>query len=54
MRAGTGLATAALVVWVSVAVGPWWLGLVLFLGAWVVNHLEHRLLEQRLRGRTRP
>lgn len=37
MKPGDGLLLIALLVWLSVRVGPWWLGVVLFVAAWVVN-----------------
>lgn len=37
MKVGDELLLIALLVWLSVRVGPWWLGVVLFVAAWVVN-----------------
>ncbi len=34
---GDGLLHLAVLVWVSVGVGPWWVGVVLFVGALAVN-----------------
>lgn len=34
---GDGLAHLAVLVWLSVAVGPWWVGLTIFLVAIAVN-----------------
>jgi hypothetical protein len=33
---GKSLGLAA-VIWLSVSVGPWWLGIILFMAAWIVN-----------------
>ena len=34
---GGKLIVMAMLVWLSVSVGPWWVGLILFLGGLVVN-----------------
>jgi len=34
---GSRLLEFAILIWVSVSVGPWWLGVILYLAAWVVN-----------------
>lgn len=39
MKIGDGLLIIGLLVWVSVAIGPGWIGIALFLGAWLVNYL---------------
>ena len=37
MRAGETLLGFILVIWVSFGVGPWWVGGLSFLAAWVLN-----------------
>ncbi len=40
---GTGLLYMSTLVWLSVSVGPWWLGVVLFCAAWVINIVEYNM-----------
>lgn len=42
MRKGDGWLSLAMLVWLSLSVGPWWLGLLLFFLAWFVNYREGR------------
>jgi hypothetical protein len=42
MKLGDGIAIAGMLIWLSVSVGPWWLGAVLFVVAWWVNVLMRR------------
>ena len=37
MPLGDGLGILAMLVWLSVSVGPWWIGAVVFFGVLVVN-----------------
>ena len=39
MKLGDGIVIAGMLIWLSVSVGPWWVGLLLFAGAWVANLL---------------
>lgn len=39
MNIGDAVFALALLVWMSVSVGPWWIGVLIFLVAWVVNLL---------------
>jgi hypothetical protein len=36
-KLGDALLMLAMLVWLTVAVGPWWLGVGLFLAAWAIN-----------------
>ena len=40
IKLGDGLTIVAMLVWLSVSVGPWWLGLLIFVVAWVVNTIQ--------------
>lgn len=42
VRLGDGLLFLALLVWMSVSVGPWWVGVMLFAGAYGINIWEQR------------
>lgn len=46
MRPGDALLLAALFLWVSVAVGPWWVGALIFAAGWVVN-AAHAISKQK-------
>ncbi len=43
MRWGDGWLSLAVLVWLSYAVGPWWLGVVLFGVAGFLNYVEERM-----------
>jgi len=42
MKLGDGLLCLAMLIWLSVSVGPWWLGVALFVGAGFVNYWSDR------------
>lgn len=42
MPLGDGVLLLAMLIWLSVGVGPWWLGVVLFFGAMIVNFFWFR------------
>ena len=48
-RPGTEFLALAVLVWVSIAVGPWWLGVAVFLGAWAFNVLMGYWEELRIK-----
>jgi hypothetical protein len=39
IKAGEGIITLGILIWMSVSVGPWWIGLVLFMGGMILNLL---------------
>lgn len=41
-RLGDALGIYAIIIWLSVGVGPWWLGVVLVVGAAVINTLRDK------------
>jgi len=43
MKLGDGLLCLAMLVWISIAVGPWWVGLLLFVSAGIINYAMDRL-----------
>lgn len=48
MTVGDGLAVVAILAWLSIAVGPWWLGPVILAGAELLNAYLRR--RRSLRG----
>ncbi len=40
MKFGDGLGIIAMLVWLSIAVGPWWVGLAIFGGVAVANIIQ--------------
>lgn len=38
-NAGNGIVTLTMLVWMSVAVGPWWIGVIIFLCGMILNLL---------------
>ncbi len=40
MKFGDGLGIIAILVWLSIAVGPWWVGLAILAGVTVVNTIQ--------------
>ena len=46
MKLGDGVVCLAMLVWLTVAVGPWWVGVTLFCGAMVLN-LIHDEVKRR-------
>jgi hypothetical protein len=40
MKLGDAMLALALLVWMSLSVGPWWVGLLLLVGAWALNLAE--------------
>lgn len=51
MRAGDAIFLLGLFLWVTVAVGPWWVGIALFLAGGAVNYAVHGV---PLRNRGKP
>lgn len=47
MRLGDGLFTLGLWGWMMARVGPWWVGVILFLVGMLFNSLEETLNQQR-------
>lgn len=44
---GDGLLSLSVLIWMSYSVGPWWVGLVIFFSAGVMNALEIRFWKRR-------
>jgi hypothetical protein len=40
MKPGDALLSLVVLVWVSISVGPWWVGVIAFLAAWVLNAIH--------------
>jgi hypothetical protein len=36
-RPGLHIISGGLLIWISVAIGPWWIGVMIFLIAWILN-----------------
>ena len=40
MKIGDGVGIIAILLWLSWSVGPWWLGIVIFVLAFVLNYIQ--------------
>lgn len=47
MPAGDTLLMYLILFWLSIGVGPWWLGLVGFFGSYVINLVHHYMLVRK-------
>lgn len=46
VRAGDGIVLLLILLWLSITVGPWWLGVAIFALGVLVNHFEHNSAEK--------
>lgn len=51
MKVGDGLLLIAMLIWLTVSVGPWYVGVGLFCLTWIVNIVAHLVITRWAKGR---